>query len=217
MDAYNINKKDYEQLSPLAISYIRARNADPKSSFGDFIALSEKVDVCTANLIRREISDGIIAPDYDPEAFKILTKKKGGKYVILKVTDLEWEPSKIEYRELFGIALSQQRNTALTTYDWIKPNNCPTKIKTPNNISTIRDMILANQVLKYTQSNSVCFAKHGQVIGLAAGQQSRIDCVKLVYVIYSFIIYLFIYLICGYMYRLHKRVEFGFYVNQNLY
>ncbi len=163
------------ELSPLAEAYARARGADRLSSFGDWVALSDKVDVPTARLLAREVSDGIIAPDYEAEALDILRKKKGGKYVILQI-DPAYEPGPLETRQVFGVTLEQGRNNRLVSRDDL------TNIVTANkNLpeSAIRDMIVAWITLKYTQSNSVCFAVDGQVIGVGAGQQSRVHCVRL--------------------------------------
>lgn len=163
------------ELSPLAYAYARARGADRMSSFGDFIALSETVDLPTAKIIAREVSDGIIAPDYEPEALEILKKKRKGNYCILKI-DTDYIPDEIERKELYGITFEQTRN------------NCKIDKSIFNNIvslnrnlpdSAINDLILATITLKYTQSNSVCYALNGQVIGVGAGQQSRIHCTRL--------------------------------------
>lgn len=163
-----------KQLTPLATAYLRARNADPMSSFGDFIALSDEVDEATARLIKIEVSDGIIAPGFTDKALEILTKKKGGKYIILEA-DQSWEHSGIEYREMYGVALSQYSNDSITDYSYLD-NIVVGKEFTDEQK---RDLIVANIALKYAQSNNVAFALDGQIIGLAAGQQSRVDCVKL--------------------------------------
>ncbi len=163
------------ELSPLAEAYARARGADRLSSFGDWVALSDKVDIPTARLLAREVSDGIIAPDYEAEALAILSKKKNGKYVILQI-DPSYEPGPLETRQVFGVALEQGRNSRLVSREDFK--NIVTVNKTLPE-SAIRDMIVAWIALKYTQSNSVCFAVDGQVIGVGAGQQSRIHCVRL--------------------------------------
>lgn len=163
------------ELSPLAEAYARARGADRLSSFGDWVALSDKVDTPTARLLAREVSDGIIAPDYEAEALAILRKKKNGKYVILQV-DPSYEPGPLEARQVFGVTLEQGRNSRLVSREDF------TNIVTANKTlpeSAIRDMIVAWITLKYTQSNSVCFAVDGQVIGVGAGQQSRVHCVRL--------------------------------------
>lgn len=165
----------YDALTPLAIAYSRARGADRMSSFGDFIALSDECDVITAKIISREVSDGIIAPSYDKEAFEILKKKKGGSYCILQI-DPNFVPNEIERRTLFGIQMEQKRNDALINKAVFK--NIVSKNKELPK-EGLRDLIVAQIALKYTQSNSVCFAKNGQVIGIGAGQQSRIHCTRL--------------------------------------
>lgn len=163
-------------LTPIARAFIRARNGDPKSSYGDFIALSDEVDKVTAQLIAREFSDGIIAPSYTPEALEILKQKKDGRYVILQIDPSYKNDQSIEFRELFGCAFSQEPDKALTDKSWFE--KIPTKRKklSPD---ALRDLILANIILKRTQSNSVAFVKGGQAIGIGAGQQSRVDCVKI--------------------------------------
>ena len=163
------------ELSPLATAYARARGVDRMSSFGDWIALSDPVDVPTARLIAREVSDGIIAPAYDPEALKILEDKKKGKYVVVQI-DPAYEPGPLETREIFGVTFEQRRNDRPVTRLDFK-NIVTTKKDLPE--SAIRDMLIAWITLKYTQSNSVCFAMDGQVIGVGAGQQSRVHCVRL--------------------------------------
>jgi len=163
------------ELSPLAAAYARARGVDRMSSFGDWIALSDPVDASTASLISREVSDGIIAPAYAPEALAKLSAKKGGKYVILKI-DPEFAPEPVESREVFGITLEQRRNDRpVSRADF--QNIVTRKKDLPDN--AVRDMLIAWIALKYTQSNSVCFAVDGQVIGVGAGQQSRIHCTRL--------------------------------------
>jgi len=163
-----------KELTPLATAYVRARNADPMSSFGDFIALSHEVDEATARLIKIEVSDGIIAPGFSPEALEILRKKKKGKYIILHANP-EYTHSGVEYREMYGIALSQHSNDAVTDLSYLDNLVCGAEFTE----SQKRDLIVANVALKYSQSNNVAFAYDGQIIGLAAGQQSRVDCVKL--------------------------------------
>ncbi|EFN82228.1 bifunctional purine biosynthesis protein PURH [Harpegnathos saltator] len=166
----------FEQLTPLATAYARARGADRMSSFGDFIALSEPCDVITAKIISREVSDGIIAPDYSKEALEILKKKKNGSYCVLQI-DPAYVPSPIERKILYGLVMEQKRNDALIdkhTFD-----NVVTKKAKTLSEEAIRDLIVATITVKYTQSNSVCYAKDGQVIGTGAGQQSRIHCTRL--------------------------------------
>lgn len=163
------------ELSPLAEAYARARGADRLSSFGDWVALSDKVDTPTARLLAREVSDGIIAPDYEPEALEILRKKKGGKYVILQM-DPSYEPAPMETRQVFGVTLEQRRNDRPVSREDFR-NIVTVNKELPE--SALRDMIVAWITLKYTQSNSVCFAVDGQVIGVGAGQQSRVHCVRL--------------------------------------
>jgi phosphoribosylaminoimidazolecarboxamide formyltransferase/IMP cyclohydrolase len=154
----------------LASAYARARGADRMSSFGDWIALSDVCDISTAKIISREVSDGIIAPGFDPEALEILQKKKSGKYCILQI-DPNYSPPEMETRQVYGINLEQKRNDLKITRDLF--SNIVTKRKDLNE-EALRDLLVATIALKYTQSNSVCYAKRGQVIGLGAGQQSRI-------------------------------------------
>lgn len=166
------------ESSGLAQAYARARGADRMSSFGDIIALSDKVDVPTAKIISREVSDGVIAPDYEAEALEILKKKKGGKYLVLQI-DETYTPPSVETRTLYGIQLEQGRNDFTVT-----PSKTFSSIITPKDTkslpeSALRDLSVATIALKYTQSNSVCYALNGQVIGLGAGQQSRIHCTRL--------------------------------------
>jgi len=163
------------ELSPLAIAYARARGADRMSSFGDWIALSDTVDLSAAKLISREVSDGVIAPAYDPEALHVLRKKKGGKYTILKM-EPNYVPDTVETRQVYGVYLEQLNNTRGVSIDDFK--NIATKNKDLPN-SAVRDMIVAWITLKYTQSNSICYAFDGQTIGVGAGQQSRIHCARL--------------------------------------
>ena len=164
-----------DSLTPLATAYARARGADRMSSFGDFVALSDPCDLVTAKIISREVSDGIIAPGYTPEAFELLKKKKNGGYCVLEI-DPSYEPDLIERKTLFGLQLEQRRNDAKINKEMF------TNIVTKNNFlpdDAVRDMIVATIALKYTQSNSVCYARDGQVIGIGAGQQSRIHCTRL--------------------------------------
>ncbi len=163
-------------LTPIATAYARARGADRMSSYGDFIALSAPCDKATALIIKREVSDGIIAPDYSPEALEILRAKRKGTYVILKA-DPAYRPEPIERKQVFGVTFEQQRNEVDLSSDELF-TNIPTRAKdfTPE---ALRDLKIALITLKYTQSNSVCYAKDGQAIGIGAGQQSRIHCTRL--------------------------------------
>lgn len=171
-------KKAYfapDELSPLACAYARARGTDRMSSFGDWIALSDKCDVSTAMLIKTAVSDGIIAPDYDEEALEILKSKRKGNYNIIKI-DPSYKPEPIERKQVFGITFEQGRNEfkideALLSNIVTKNKNLPDSAK--------RDLIISLITLKYTQSNSVCYAYGGQTIGVGAGQQSRIHCTRL--------------------------------------
>ncbi|XP_069839302.1 bifunctional purine biosynthesis protein ATIC [Dendropsophus ebraccatus] len=165
----------YATLTPLATAYARARGSDRMSSFGDFIAISDVCDVPTAKIISREVSDGIIAPGYDEEALKILSKKKNGSYCVLQM-DLSYEPDSTEIRSIFGLQLEQRRNDAVIDSSLFS-NLVTAKKELPE--SAVRDLIVATIALKYTQSNSVCYAKDGQVVGMGAGQQSRIHCTRL--------------------------------------
>jgi len=161
--------------SPLACAYARARGADRLCSFGDFIALSDRVDVLTARLIAREVSDGVIAPGYEPAALDILRAKRKGSYTVIRM-DEDYSPEVAEKRQVFGITLEQRRNDALIGEDLL--SNIPTARKDlPENVR--RDLVVALITLKYTQSNSVCFAREGQAIGVGAGQQSRVHCTRL--------------------------------------
>ena len=166
---------DLGELTPLANAYARARGADRMSSFGDFIALSDVCDVCTAKIIQREVSDGIIAPGYEPEALEILKSKKRGTYNIIQI-DPNYVPAPIEHKEVFGITFEQGRNELDINKEFI--SNIVTENKEIPESAQI-DLIIALITLKYTQSNSVCFAKGGQAIGIGAGQQSRIHCTRL--------------------------------------
>ena len=167
--------EDYENLSPLACAYARARGADRMSSFGDFISLSDVCDVATAKLIQHEVSDGIIAPGYEPEALEILKKKKKGNYAIIEI-DPDYEPAPIEHKEVFGITFEQGRNE-LVIDDELFANVVTENQEIPKESKI--DLAIAMITLKYTQSNSVCYAKGGQAIGIGAGQQSRIHCTRL--------------------------------------
>ncbi len=163
------------QLSSLACAYARARGADRMSSFGDFIALSDICDVETARIIAREVSDGIIAPGYDEEALALLKAKRGGNYAVIEI-DENYKPHPVETKQVFGITFKQGRNEFVIDERLLKnvvtqANNLPT--------SAVRDLILSLITLKYTQSNSVCYAEDGMAIGVGAGQQSRIHCTRL--------------------------------------
>ncbi|TFK68729.1 AICARFT/IMPCHase bienzyme [Pluteus cervinus] len=164
-----------EPLTPLACAYARARGADRMSSFGDFIALSDPCDLATARIISREVSDGIIAPGYTPEALDVLSKKKAGKYCVLEI-DPAYTPSEIETKQVYGISLRQKRNNAKIDAQLFS-NLVTVNKELPN--SALTDLILATLALKYTQSNSVAYAFHGAIIGIGAGQQSRIHCTRL--------------------------------------
>lgn len=170
---YWVEKKD--ELSPLACAYARARGADRMSSFGDFISLSDVCDVATAKLIKPEVSDGVIAPGYEPEALEILKAKKKGNYAIIEI-DPNYEPNPIEHKEVFGITFEQGRNE-LVIDDELLANVVTDNKEIPEEAKM--DLAIALITLKYTQSNSVCYAKGGQAIGIGAGQQSRIHCTRL--------------------------------------
>lgn len=163
------------EFSPVATAYARARGGDRISSYGDAVAVSDPVDVSLAQLLQREVSDLIIAPDYAPEALDILKAKKNGTYLILQI-DPAYEPPEMESRELFGMTLQQRRNTALITKDTFR--NVVTSDKHISD-DVLETLMVATMALKYTQSNSVCVAYGGQVIGMGAGQQSRIHCTRL--------------------------------------
>ena len=163
------------ELSPLACAYARARGADRMSSFGDFISLSDVCDVATAKLIQHEVSDGIIAPGYEPEAFEILKAKKKGNYNVIKI-DPEYKPAPIERKQVYGVTFEQGRNEFKINEELL--NNVVTENKEIPQQAKI-DLIIALITLKYTQSNSVCYTKNGQAIGIGAGQQSRIHCTRL--------------------------------------
>ena len=166
---------DLGELSPLASAYARARGADRMSSFGDFISLSDVCDVDTAKLIKREVSDGVIAPGYEPEALEILKEKKKGNYNVIQI-DPDYVPEPIEHKEVFGITFEQGRNELKIDNDFF--SNIVTKNKELTDQAKI-DLAISMITLKYTQSNSVCFVKDGQAIGIGAGQQSRIHCTRL--------------------------------------
>ena len=166
---------DLGELSPLACAYARARGADRMSSFGDFISLSDVCDVATAKIIKREVSDGVIAPGYEPEALEILKQKKKGNYNIIQI-DPDYVPASIEHKEVFGITFEQGRNE-LAINNELLANVVTENKKIPDEAKI--DLIISLITLKYTQSNSVCYAKGGQAIGIGAGQQSRIHCTRL--------------------------------------
>ena len=166
---------DLGELSPLASAYARARGADRMSSFGDFISLSDVCDIDTAKLIKREVSDGVIAPGYEPEALEILKEKKKGNYNVIQI-DPNYVPDPIEHKEVFGITFEQGRNELKIDNDFF--SNIVTENKELTDQAKI-DLAISMITLKYTQSNSVCFVKDGQAIGIGAGQQSRIHCTRL--------------------------------------
>lgn len=165
-----------EPLTPIATAYARARGADRMSSYGDFISLSDTCDKATALLIKREVSDGVIAPNYTEEALEILRSKRKGTYVILKM-DVNYRPAPVEHKQVFGVTFEQGRNEVDLTGDDLF-ENIPTVNKTFTEEAK-RDLKIALITLKYTQSNSVCYVKDGQAIGIGAGQQSRIHCTRL--------------------------------------
>lgn len=162
-----------KELTPAATAYVRARGADPKSSFGDFVALSDEVDVATARFLKTLVSDGIVAPSYEPEALEILKAKKKGGFIVLQA-DPSFAPPELESREMFGMRLTQTRNNAPVTAAQLDKVVCGELSDAAR-----RDLLLGLITLKYTQSNSVGYALDGQMIGIGAGQQSRVDCTKL--------------------------------------
>jgi len=173
--AYEVTDETRASLTPAALAYLRARNADPMCSFGDFCAISDEVDEATAKYLKKEVSDGIVAPSYTPEALEILKSKKGGKFIVLQAT-ANYHPGDVEYREVYGMTFSQKRNDVIIGKDHMQ------KVVTSEsmlNDDAVRDLIVASICIKYTQSNSVGFAKDGMMVGVGAGQQSRVDCVKL--------------------------------------
>lgn len=171
-EIYEVQGKN---LTLSALAYVRARNADPMSSYGDFAALSDVVDEETANILKIEVSDGIIAPGFDEKALEILKQKKGGKYIVIQA-DLKYSPPLNEIRELYGVTFFQRRNDAVINKDCLK-NIVTTRKELSEDAQ--RDLLVATITLKYTQSNSVGYAIRGQMIGVGAGQQSRVDCAKL--------------------------------------
>ncbi|MGI6056655.1 MAG: phosphoribosylaminoimidazolecarboxamide formyltransferase [Bilifractor sp.] len=166
---------DMPELSPLACAYVRARGADRMSSFGDFISLSDVCDASTASVIKREVSDGVIAPGYTDEALEILHQKKNGNYVVIQI-DPDYVPAPLERRQIFGVTFEQGRQE-LDINDELLSNIVTKNKDLPE--SALRDLKISLITLKYTQSNSVCFVKDGQAIGVGAGQQSRVHCVRL--------------------------------------
>lgn len=173
--AYEVT--DPGSLTPLSLAYLRARQADPLCSFGDFCAVSDVVDVATAMYLKTQVSDGIIAPGYEEEALAILASKKGGGFIVLEASGAEIGGA-VEYRELHGCVFAQKRNTDLVTLDTVS-NFVTAKGKGEVPEGSLRDLVLASITIKYTQSNSVAYARNGQITGVGAGQQSRVDCVKL--------------------------------------
>lgn len=167
--------EDLGELSPLACAYARARGADRMSSYGDFIALSDVCDVSTAKMIQREVSDGIIAPGYQPEALEILKSKRKGTYNIIQM-DPSYRPAPVEHKQIFGVTFEQGRNS-IRLDSSIFGNMVTENKELPEEAR--RDLLISLITLKYTQSNSVCYAKDGQAIGIGAGQQSRIHCTRL--------------------------------------
>ena len=163
------------ELSPVATAYIRARGADRMSSYGDFVALSDECDAQTASFLKREVSDGIIAPSYSEEALEILKSKRKGTYLVLQM-DVDYQPEAIERKQVFGVTFEQQRNDVKITAECLSER--PTQNKEISGDAE-RDLLIALITLKYTQSNSVCYAKDGQAIGIGAGQQSRVHCTRL--------------------------------------
>ena len=173
---YWVNDMDWKNFSPLACAYARARGADRMSSFGDFISLCDVCDKATAMIIKREVSDGVIAPGYTDEAIELLMQKKKGNYNVIQI-DPSYRPAPVEHKEVFGITFEQGRNELKIDEEMLLQN-----IVTDNKNFTEeakRDLLVALITLKYTQSNSVCYAKGGQAIGVGAGQQSRIHCTRL--------------------------------------
>lgn len=166
---------DGEELSPVASAYARARGGDRMCSFGDVAAVSDTVDLALARVISREVSDALIAPDYQSDALEVLSAKKGGKYLVLQI-DPDYEPPEIETRDVFGLTLEQTRNTARIGPELAK-NVVSAKQDVPDDI--VQTLVVATIALKYAQSNSICLAYDGQVIGMGAGQQSRVHCTRL--------------------------------------
>ena len=163
------------ELTPMATAYIRARGADRMSSYGDFAALSDECDAATARFLAREVSDGVIAPSYSAEALEILKTKRKGNYLVIQMNP-DYKAPELETKEVFGVTFEQKRNDIKITEELF--NNIPTKNKNITDEAK-RDLLIALITLKYTQSNSVCYAKDGQAIGIGAGQQSRVHCTRL--------------------------------------
>lgn len=163
------------ELTPMATAYIRARGADRMSSYGDFAALSDECDAATARFLAREVSDGVIAPSYSAEALEILKTKRKGNYLVIQMNP-DYKAPELETKEIFGVTFEQKRNDIKITEELF--NNIPTKNKNITDEAK-RDLLIALITLKYTQSNSVCYAKDGQAIGIGAGQQSRVHCTRL--------------------------------------
>ena len=170
-----LRKIYWGELSPLASAYARARGADRMSSFGDFISLSDVCDVATAKLIKREVSDGVIAPGYEPEALEILKSKKNGNYNVIQI-DPDYVPEELERKQVFGVVFEQGHNNLKIDKEMLK--NIVTENKDLTEEAAM-DLVISLITLKYTQSNSVCFVKGGQAIGIGAGQQSRVHCTRL--------------------------------------
>jgi len=173
--AFDIPQDKADAMTPLACAYIRARNADPLCSFGDFAALSDVVDEATARILKAEVSDGVVAPGYEPAALEILKSKKGGKFIVLQA-DPNFTPPELERREIFGMGFVQKRSDIVPSPEHVS------KIVSKRDVlpeDAMRDLVLGNITIKYTQSNSVGYAKNGMMLGVGAGQQSRVDCVKL--------------------------------------
>lgn len=171
-EVYEVQAKP---LSPSALAYVRARGADPKSSFGDFAAFSDPVDEQTAEMLKTEVSDGVIAPGFQGQALEILKSKKGGGFIVLEA-DPAFQPPELELKEVFGVAFVQRRNDVL-----LGPANLERRVTAAKDLppAAVRDLLLAAITVKYTQSNSVGYALEGQMIGVGAGQQSRVDCTRL--------------------------------------
>lgn len=172
-DAYEV--KDATSLTSTALSYVRARNADPMCSYGDFVAISHNIDIGLANILKVEVCDGIIAPGFEPEALEIIKNKKKGKFIILQA-DPNFVAPTLEYREVYGCTFMQKRNDITLT----KANF--TKVVTQGELTeqAVNDLILASIAIKYTQSNSIGYSKNGMMIGIGAGQQSRVG--KFIYI-----------------------------------